>query len=190
MKCLLLADRPASEEKLELLLNQNPDVIFYLGDLEISDIKAINDYPKIPKFGVYGNHESNTLGDLQIQNLHLQKTKIDDFTIIGFEGCLKYKDHSHRNLYTQFQASELIANLPPANIVIAHAPPYGTHDDIDDPSHTGFQGWHDYIERHRPKYFFHGHTYPCDTSESNTLKETLVKDTRVIWSSGANLFEV
>ncbi len=43
------------------------------------------------------------------------------------------------------------------DILIAHSPPKGVHDDTD-PAHIGFSAFRDFIKFFEPRYFLHGHT--------------------------------
>jgi Icc-related predicted phosphoesterase len=43
------------------------------------------------------------------------------------------------------------------DIMIAHSPPSGIHDD-NDPAHVGFLAFRDLIRIFKPRYFLHGHT--------------------------------
>jgi uncharacterized protein len=189
MKILLLADDKSNQ--LRQLLTEKPDIILTLGDLEpwmVEDIYNLN----IPKIGIYGNHENTDFFEkTNTQNIHMKTYEFKGIKFTGFQGAFKYKPHSHRDLYTQEEASLLIDSLPQADIVISHSPPYGIHDNINVPEspHQGFQGLNTYIEKHAPQYLFHGHTHPKSTSEDNILK-TKKGETQVIWSYGANIIEI
>ena len=44
------------------------------------------------------------------------------------------------------------------DILLTHAPAYGVND-IDTPSHRGFESFLYLIDRYRPRYFIHGHVH-------------------------------
>ena len=62
-------------------------------------------------------------------------------------------------MYTQEEATALMAHFPYVDIFIAHSPPRGINDDVD-PAHIGLDAFRTYLEEKQPKHFFHGHTYP------------------------------
>ena len=60
------------------------------------------------------------------------------------------------------------------DIMLAHSPPYGVNDDINDNTHTGLIGLKRYIEAKCPKFFLHGHTYPSDPNKIVELGDTKI----------------
>jgi Icc-related predicted phosphoesterase len=54
-------------------------------------------------------------------------------------------------------AWHLFRNGRVLDLVIAHSPPMGIHDD-DDPAHIGFSSFNDLIRIAQPRFFLHGHT--------------------------------
>lgn len=96
--------------------------------------------------------------------------RLKGLSIAGLGGSIRY--HPQRvNQYTQAQMYLRLARLAPAllwdrlrrgrplDILIAHSPPRGIHDE-DDPAHTGFSAFTDFIRAFAPRYFLHGHTIP------------------------------
>jgi len=162
MRILAIADRPPFESIKEILLKQSVDVIVTLGDLEMHQIRELEDINDIPKLGVYGNHCSGMyMAELGIENMHLATKEINGIIFGGFEGSVKYKESSAK-MYTQEQASELLKDFPYVDIMLCHAPPYGVNDEPDDPTHAGLIGLREYVEKKSPKYLLHGHTYPIE----------------------------
>lgn len=161
MKILAIADRAPKQNVAETVQQQQIDIIMTLGDLGYFELKDLNAVVNIPKVGVYGNHCSGSyFTELDIQNLHLKTWKYKNTTFGGFQGCVRYKENPEAIMYTQSEAKELINQLPPVDVLIAHCPPYGINDDTAEISHTGFIALRNYIEQYQPKHFFHGHTYP------------------------------
>lgn len=161
MNILAIADRPPRRSIKETLAEQKIDLIVTLGDLEFSEIRELRDVTNIPKLGVYGNHCSGMYFDeLGIKNMHLQTFEFGGLTFGGFEGCVRYKESKYAPMYTQEEASALLANFPHVDVMLVHCPPYGINDDITDPAHTGYKGLLEYLATQEPKYLFHGHTYP------------------------------
>jgi len=175
MRILVIADR-APDKRVQDILAESPiDLIVTLGDLELSQIRALEDVTDIPKVGVYGNHCSGMyMPGLGIENMHLATKEISGFVFGGFEGCVKYKESSAK-MYTQEEASALLANFPKVDIMIVHCPPFGVNDDQSDIAHTGFIGLRDYVEREGPKMLLHGHTYPTAQEMVTQLGETRIE---------------
>jgi Icc-related predicted phosphoesterase len=110
---------------------------------------------------VYGNHCSKTyFSDLGIENLHARILQFKDKTILGIEGCVRYKEDSYAALYTQEEMFSILKDFPKVDIVITHAPPFGIHDEPNDMTHQGWKALREYIEKYQPDYVLHGHTYP------------------------------
>ena len=80
----------------------------------------------------------------------------------GFEGSLKYKESRYAKMYTQEEAQLLLKDFPAVDVLLAHSPPYGINDERGSSSHEGFLALKEYVEKNKPRYLFHGHTYPTD----------------------------
>jgi len=161
MNILAIADRPPRQSIKQTLSENKIDLIVTLGDLEYSEIRELADVDTIPKLGVYGNHCSGMyFNELGIKNMHLQTFEFEGLLFGGFEGCVRYKESKYAPMYTQEEASAMLANFSRVDVMLAHCPPYGINDDITDPAHTGYKGLLEYMKVHDPKYLFHGHTYP------------------------------
>ena len=185
MRILVIADRGPSRPIKEMLAEQPIDVIVTLGDLELSDIRYLELVTDIPKLGVYGNHCSGMyMPEIGMENMHMRAKEVKGVVFGGFEGCVKYKNSSAK-MYTQEEASAMFDGFPKVDVMLVHCPPYGVNDDVTDISHTGFVGLRDYVERERPKYLFHGHTYPKD----NELV-TQFMDTQIRYVFGEKIIEI
>lgn len=184
MRVLLLADREA-QPSVGALLSASPiDAVIGLGDLQGSWIEELAGVDK-PMLGVYGNHdEHDYMKALGMTNLHLRSEKLHGVTFTGFEGCVRYRRDGVRQ-YTQAQASKLVKRLKPADVLVCHCPPAGINDDPDDQAHTGFEGLRAWVDRVRPRYVLHGHTYPHPGRLVRRLGET-----QVVHVSGARVVEI
>lgn len=58
-----------------------------------------------------------------MQNLHLTAVTIDGVSFTGLEGCVRYKADPEAALSTQDEYHRLIAELPPADVLMTHCPP-------------------------------------------------------------------
>lgn len=186
MKILLIADRPPKRPIQEILGTTSIDLIVTLGDLESSELRGLERVTNIPKIGVYGNHCSGLYFDsLGIQNMHMQTFEYRGVTFGGFEGCVRYKESSVAKMYTQEEASAMLATFPHVDVMLSHCPPFGVNDDQTDIAHTGFIGLREYVQREKPSHLFHGHTYPTE--------KTLVRElgsTQIIYVYGDMLYNL
>ena len=162
MKILAIADR-APKESIRIVLEREPaiDLVCTLGDLDLFSLIELKDIHDIPKIGVYGNHCSGRYFDeLGIKNMHLSTFAYNGLLFGGFEGSVRYKSDPYALLYTQEEASHMLADFPRVDVMLCHCPPYGINDEPDEISHQGFKALRKYIETYTPKYLLHGHTYP------------------------------
>lgn len=173
MKILAIADRPTKRKISEIISEGHFDLIITLGDLEQSQIQEMESITGIPKIGVYGNHDyGDYLDQLGIKNMHLTTFEHEGLVFGGFEGSVRYKNDIYAKMYTQEEAIDLIKEFPKVDVMIAHCPPYGINDEPDELAHQGFKALREYIEKQKPKYFLHGHTYPKDTELVTRYKDT------------------
>lgn len=162
MKALAIADRGPKINLAETARNDAVDLVITLGDLERHDILGLEQITWIPKIGVYGNHCSgNYMSELGIMNMHMATWEYNGLKFGGFQGCVRYKENPEAIMYTQQEASAMLANFPPVDVFICHCPPRGINDE-EELAHQGFDGLRDYVERTQPKVLMHGHTYPTE----------------------------
>lgn len=174
MKVFAIADRPPKTPISDTVEREHPELIVTLGDLDIFDLHGLDSITEIPKIGVYGNHCSgNYFSSFDIENMHLKTKNINGIVFGGFEGSIRYKK-GNAPMYTDEEATLLLKNFPYVDVMIAHSPPKGLHDQ-DDVAHQGLQALRDYIDEKQPKYFLHGHTYV-----SSSIKEDLLGTTKVV----------
>jgi Icc-related predicted phosphoesterase len=68
--------------------------------------------------------------------------------------------------------------LPPADVLICHAPPAGVNDEPDDPAHRGSPALRGWVEQHEPTWLLHGHTLPLPGRRMHQLGATQVVHVR------------
>jgi uncharacterized protein len=213
MRILALADQAPRESMRALIARHQPELIVLLGDLRASFIDGVADaisYQGIPAVGVYGNHcDGRYLEEAGIINVHARVVDVGGIRIGGMEGCVRYKaapmftppqapgvraDHQ----YEQAEADAIWSSLPPCQLVISHAPPFGINDTVEkshpdyswdsldaqvaaaadlaarDPSHVGWIAGRRYLSTHRPTWWLHGHTYPPEHHHSRQILGTAV----------------
>ena len=187
MKILAIADR-APKESIRTILQKEPniDLICTLGDLDYFSLVELKDIHDIPKIGVYGNHCSGSYFDeLGIKNMHLSTFEYKGMVFGGFEGSVRYKDDKYAPMYTQDEATQMLANFPRVDVVLCHCPPYGINDEPEEIAHQGFKALRTYLEVQKPKYLLHGHTYPKDEH-----LVTQYEDTKIIYVFSDKIIEL
>jgi len=150
------------------------DLIFGCGDLPYEYLEFLVTALNVPLLYVPGNHDpafdprnSSARAD-GCEFLDRQTAYVKGLSIAGIGGSIRYKP-GHPNQYTQSEMYGRLTKFAPKlalhrmryggvlDIIIAHSPPFGIHDD-NDTAHTGFKAFNELIHRFKPRYFLHGHT--------------------------------
>lgn len=158
------------------------DLILGCGDLPYAYLEFLVSSFDVPLLYVPGNHdpkyeENNPASRADgCDNIDLRVTRVKGLTLAGLGGGIRYHP-SRPNQYSQAEMYLRVASLTPAllwnrirhgsvlDIVVAHSPPRGIHDD-DDQAHTGFDAFVNFIKVFKPRYFLHGHTMPPNSNLS------------------------
>jgi Icc-related predicted phosphoesterase len=148
-----------------------------LGDLEPAWTEGLEGV-ELPKFGVRGNHDPpDALDALGVRDLHLGSADFGGMRFAGFGGSPRYSRHGG-NEWTEEEAQELVARLPPADVLLAHSPPEGVNDEPDDHAHRGSAALRAWVEREQPAWLLHGHTLPNPAHQVHHLGPTRVVHVR------------
>jgi Icc-related predicted phosphoesterase len=149
-------------------------LILGCGDLPYEYLEFLVTALQVPLLYVPGNHDPvyNPKDPCTFaqggDNLDLKVTRSKGLTIAGIGGSMRYQP-SKGNQYTETKMLARLAAFSPKlfwylyrkggrlDILIAHSPPKGVHDD-NDLAHTGFSAFHDFIKFFEPRFFLHGHT--------------------------------
>lgn len=177
MKILAVSDQ-APERVYSLASTgqfQGVELILGCGDLPYSYLEYLVTLLNVPMYYVPGNHDPDfNPHHLSTQaegglNLDLKIVRHKRFLIGGFGGSVRYRADG-TNQYTQNEAYLRAFRMVPRlllnrlqygrslDILIAHSPPFGIHDDSD-PAHIGLKALNWLIRFAQPRYFFHGHTH-------------------------------
>jgi len=149
------------------------DLILGCGDLHYEYLEFLISTMNIPLLYVPGNHdpeydERNPLARADgCEFLDRRVLRIKGLNVAGIGGSIQYHPAAI-NQYTQTEMYFRILSFLPAllghglrhgrvDILMAHSPPLGIHDD-DDPAHHGFSAFVGLFHTLRPRYFLHGHT--------------------------------
>ena len=125
-------------------------------------------------------------------NLHAKLVRFQGVTLMGLEGSRWYNGESFQHTESEMRW-KLLALTPKiwrhrgVDIVITHAPPRHIHD-AEDRCHRGFKSFRRLIDRHRPRYFFHGHIHTEFADPSD--RTTTVNDTLVINTYGYYVLDI
>lgn len=153
------------------------DVVLLLGDIDDNLLcEAAQAYQCKTAFAVRGNHDRSGPFPEGIVNLHLNQVEFGGLRFGGFQGSWKYKPRGHY-LYEQSEVADALRLFPAVDIFVAHnSPPvHAKADGI----HDGFEAFADYITRHQPRLFLHGHQH--------VSRETQIGHTRVLGIYGSQL---
>ena len=164
MHIIAISDEDYDVCRLE---GKRPDVLISLGDLLNETIeRAIAFYRPCVTLAVRGNHDVNAPFPPGVIDLHCTTHTFEGKVFGGFEGCWRYKPRGH-HLFDQHEVSALMLKFPPVDIFVAHNSPAGIHE-RDKEAHRGFHGFARYIERHPPRWFFHGHQHVNSITQTGT----------------------
>jgi Icc-related predicted phosphoesterase len=150
------------------------EMIVGCGDLPYYYLEFLVSAMNVPLLYVPGNHdpaydEKNPAGHAQgCECIDRHVRSIKGFNIAGVGGSIRYKPGCP-NQYTQSQMYSRMSSFVPKllwhlqkygnilDVMIAHSPPRGIHDDYDQ-AHTGFSAFRYLIQTFKPRFFLHGHT--------------------------------
>jgi Icc-related predicted phosphoesterase len=168
----LVLDRFYRPEIRELF--RDVGLVLGCGDLPYEYLEFLVSSLDVPLLYVPGNHdpeydEKNPSAQAEgCELLDRKVRRVKGLTIAGIGGSMRYQP-DRPNQYTQSEMYLRLSAFVPSlwwhrirsggvlDIVIAHSPPRGIHDD-DDIAHTGFTAYLDFIRIFKPRYFLHGHT--------------------------------
>lgn len=178
---------------------QDIDLVIGCGDLPYFYLEFMISMLDVPLYFVRGNHASQlelgTGGERHFPwgavDLHRRAIKDESGLLLaGIEGSNRYNFGKHQ--YSQAQMWSFAFALLPSlmvnkirygrylDIFVSHAPPRKIHD-MEDLPHQGIKAFNWLIRVSKPLYHLHGHIH---LYRPDTVKETLVGETRVINSYG------
>jgi uncharacterized protein len=168
----MVVDRLYSAQVAERF--QDVEMIIGCGDLPYEYLEFLVSSMNIPLLYVPGNHDpaydqgkKATYAE-GCDNLDRKVRSIKGLNIAGVGGSIRYRPGAP-NQYTQSQMYSRIFTFIPKllwylplhgnvlDIMIAHSPPRGIHDD-EDQAHVGFSAFKIFIQTFKPRFFLHGHT--------------------------------
>lgn len=177
-----------------LVRDHQVDAIISLGDYSRIHADAMQRAQAPRAFGVYGNHcTQDYMPDHGIEDLvgdrhraarrgTLRLPGHRDVTLLAVQGCIRYKPDTDDVLFTQEQYAREIDRIPKAELVITHCPPAGVNDD-EDPAHAGIEALRRWVDRHRPRWLLHGHTY-------QNPERSMHGNTEIIYVNGYSVIDL
>jgi uncharacterized protein len=178
VRVLALADEPPHAPVPELVAATRPELVVLLGDLEPAWTDGLAEVD-VPKLGVRGNHDAaDALDAVGAEDANLRRVEVGGLSFCGFGGGPCYSHSTDRNEWTEEEAAALLERLPAADVLLTHSPPAGVNDDPDDPVHRGPDALRAWVERNRPAWLLHGHTYPDPNRHTERLGGTRVVHVR------------
>ena len=178
MLALVIAD---NDSAIGTVTDHSAEILISLGDLwEGSLEKARTVHRCSQLFGVRGNHDTDVPFPDGFIDLHCRVARYGNVVFGGFSGSWKYKPFGY-HLYEQKEVSRLIRAVPAVDVFVAHNSPRGYHE-RDEEVHQGFDAFVDYIDRHQPRYFLHGHQHLSRRSQRGR--------TTIIGTFGEELIEL
>lgn len=159
------------------------DLIISCGDLKPQYLSFLVTLSHVPVLYVHGNHDERYItsppeGCICIDdNLFVYK----GIRIMGLGGSMRYRPGHFQ--YTEKQMRKRYRRLrhkiflkKGIDILVTHSPAKGLNDGTDLP-HQGFSVFRDIMQKHKPKYFVHGHvhkSYGHKFKRFDTFEETTV----------------
>jgi len=196
IKILCVSDviEPALYPNLDDRRFHDISLILSCGDLPPEYLSFLVNALRAPLYYVLGNHDIRyaTKQPRGCVNLHGRLVTFKRLNILGLEGSMWYNGGPYQ--YTDSEMRRLIRRLRPTiwwrggvDLVIAHAPPRGIHDE-EDLCHRGFESFRWLIHKYKPNYFIHGHIH----KNFGTLAErvSLIDATQVINTYGHYILEI
>lgn len=141
------------------------DLIVSCGDLKPEYLSFLVTMGRAPVVYVHGNHDEYYAtrppeGCVCIED---KVFRYGDLRLVGLGGSYRYSGGRHQ--YTERQMRGRIRRLVPrlwwskgVDIVVTHAPVRNYGDD-QDLAHRGFEAFWKILEKHKPRYLFHGHVH-------------------------------
>ncbi len=186
---------------------KDTDLILSCGDMPVESHDYLSTMLRRDVYYVFGNHNLMTFRNEMDKEMRRYTSFQSDYQkkfygfmidgkckvhkrtgliIVGLGGSMRYNNGLSQ--YTEKQMKWRIRRLIPTllrnkrkygrylDILITHAPPFGIGDG-QDPCHTGFKCFLEFMDKYKPKYLLHGHIHLDD---QNAPRETQYKDTKVI----------
>ena len=141
------------------------DLIISCGDVKAEFLSYLVTMIPVPLYYVPGNHNKRYIEQPPegCENIDGKIVTFKGIRIMGLGGSRRYNDGPYQ--YTEKEMDKRIKKLSfqlwrkkGFDILVSHSPAFGVGDG-EDICHTGFKCFLRLLEKHSPKYFFHGHEH-------------------------------
>ncbi len=159
------------------------DLIVSCGDLKAEYLSFLATMSGCEVLYVHGNHDRRYDGNPPEGCICIDGRVFDykGIRFVGLGGSMRYKPGTQQ--YTEREMARRIRKLHPkykmkkrVDVLVTHAPAKG-HNDGTDLCHLGFDCFHGFLKKYRPRYFVHGHVhmnYGRNIPRVSALSDTIV----------------
>lgn len=198
MKIMVISDEPCQalwESADPQARLQGIDLILSCGDLPRAYLEYLATFTTVPILYVHGNHDGRYGHDGPGGCVSVEDTvyNFKGLRIVGLGGSIRYTPR-HPYQFTEKQMSARIRKLrfrlwrsKGCDILLAHSPALNLNDGKD-PPHRGFDCFHGFLGKYKPKYFIHGHNHM--RYDANLPRTCMYGETTVINASERYIFEI
>jgi len=164
VKILHITDVHGSGKGLEILRKLAPhvDLIVIAGDVAENPPAFRKFYSEACKLGqvlyVLGNNEHPSLeapGCIKLDGRKVEALGL----IFGGLGGSPITPFNTPNEYRDEEVKEILEALGYVDILVSHAPPYGTGADLSAVGHIGSRSVREYMEKYKPRAVLSGHVH-------------------------------
>jgi len=169
------------------------DLILGCGDLPPEYLARLKARYDVPLLYILGNHDiRHQLAPPGCTNISGKIIELEGFHFWGFSGSRWYNGNlnQYREREMQAQIRRLwfsLWRLKQLDVLVTHAPPRYIHD-AEDRWHKGFNCYRDFIKRHKPRFFIHGHMHTFFKNPEDRV--SVVDQTKVINSYGYHILQI
>ena len=167
MKILLVSDHeePYIWDYFDRERFRDIELVLSCGDLKAEYLSFLVTMIHVPLIYVPGNHNKNFITNPPEGCVSADDTIVtyNGIRILGLGGSMNYSNHPYQ--YTEVEMKKRIWKMRHKirkskgfDILLTHAPAQGLGDG-DDIAHHGFKSFVDLMDKHSPKYLFHGHQH-------------------------------
>lgn len=137
-----------------------PNALLIIGDVFPNELSMIAKWAylyQIPVLGICGNHnDKDDLKNADIMDIHGIAADVNDITIAGWAGSIRYKDDPRKIMMSPDESISFARRLPKADILLSHD---GYYVGGKDYAHQGLSGISKYLRDNYVPLHFYGHTH-------------------------------
>lgn len=153
-----------------------PDLLIIAGDIITyfrpgPVIRRLSQFG-LPVYYIRGNSDPARLDSIaanfgNLHNLHMNKSRIGKFTVMGISGTFPLPFHSKLRLREKKILEEMRKMITPNTCLVVHPPPFKAKDKVAGRFHAGSKGLAALVEKKQPHLVICGHIHE-DAGEMTT----------------------